>query len=293
MESRNPILRNSETFNGKAARTYGHPEYPASGAGYQGYAQPPGGRTQGAPAGSDPSAWQVPTERDLQEPMTLDSVVSRTAVTLFLVIASAALTWIFLPDSMVPGEANYVTPAWIGGALVGAGVGIMLSRRPVVSPALVAVYAVAEGIFLGAMSEWFEQNFYEGIVLEAIVGTMAAFIVTLAAYKFLNLKVTTGFRKWLNIVGMGFFVVVFGDFLISLFGTELGFNGFGPLGLIMSFVGLGLGVAYLIADFDMIERGLAAGAPEHESWRAAFALTAALVLIYVELLRILAIVNRS
>ena len=122
---------------------------------------------------------------------------------------------------------------------------------------------------------------------------MAAFIATLAAYKFFNIKVTPGFRKWLNIVGMGFFVVVFGDFLISLFGTELGFNGFGPLGLIMSFIGLGLGVFYLIADFDMVERGVAAGAPEQESWRAAFALTAALVLIYVELLRILAIFRRD
>jgi uncharacterized YccA/Bax inhibitor family protein len=38
---------------------------------------------------------------------------------------------------------------------------------------------------------------------------------------------------------------------------------------------------------------VAAGAPDQESWRAAFALTAALVLIYVELLRILAIFNRG
>jgi uncharacterized YccA/Bax inhibitor family protein len=288
MESRNPILRNSETFNGRAVRSFGHPEYPASGAGYPGY-----GQATGAPAGSDPRTWQIHTGGDLQEPMTIDSVVSRTALTLFLVVVTAALTWIFLPDSSVAGEANYVTPAWIGGALVGAGVGLLLSVRRVISPALVAVYAVAEGVFLGAMSEWFDTFVYHGIVIEAVMGTMAAFLVTLAAYKFLDIKVTSGFRKWLNIVGIGFFVVVFGDFLISLFGTEIGFNGFGPLGLIMSFVGLGLGVAYLIADFDMIERGVAAGAPDPESWRAAFALTAALVLIYVELLRILAIFNRS
>lgn len=288
MQSRNPILTNSATFNGQAARTYGHPGYPASGTGYRGYAQP-----QGSPAGTDPSRWHYPTGGAVQEPMTIDSVVSRTALTLFIVVATAALTWVFLPDSLVPGEANYVMPAWIGGALLGAGIGMLLSFRRTISAPLVMAYAVAEGVFLGAMSEWFDQFVYHGIVIEAVMGTMAAFIVTLAAYKFLNIQVTSGFRKWLNIVGMGFFVVVLGDFLISMFGAEIGFNGFGPLGLIMSFVGLGLGVAFLIADFDMIERGVAAGAPDQESWRAAFALTAALVLIYVELIRILAIFQRS
>jgi uncharacterized YccA/Bax inhibitor family protein len=273
MQSRNPILANSSTFNGRAARTYGHTEYPASGVGYVGYGQP------------------APTAT--RQPLTIDAVVSKTALTLLLVIVTAALTWILLPDSTVAGEANYVAPAWIGGALVGAGIGLVLSFKRVVSPPLVVAYAIAQGVFLGAMSEWFDRYVYPGIVIEAVVGTMAAFIVTLAAYRFFDIKVSTGFRRWLGIVGMGFFVVVLGDFLINLFGTEIGFNGFGPLGLIMSFVGLGLGVAYLIADFDMIERGVAAGAPEDEAWRAAFALTAALVLIYVELIRILAIFQRS
>jgi hypothetical protein len=128
MESRNPILRNSETFNGRAVRAYGHQEYPASGAGYPGYAQP-AGQPQGAPAGSDPSTWQYPTAESIQEPMTIDSVVSRTALTLFVVVFTATLTWIFLPDSTIPGEANLVTPAWIGGALVGAGLGMVLLRK--------------------------------------------------------------------------------------------------------------------------------------------------------------------
>lgn len=273
MRSRNPILANSATFNGRAVSAYGHQQYPASGVGYTGYGQ----------------------DRvvSVEEPLTIDAVVSRTALTLFLVVVTAALTWVLVPDSTVPGEANYIAPVWIGGALVGAGIGLVLSFKRTVSAPLVVVYAIAQGLFLGAMSEWFDRNVYQGIVMEAVLGTMAAFIATLAAYKFFDITVTAGFRRWLSIIGMGFFVVVLGDFLIGLFGTEIGFNGFGPLGLIMSFVGLGLGVAYLLADFDMIQRGIAGGAPESESWRAAFALTAALVLIYVEMIRILAIFQRS
>ena len=59
----------------------------------------------------------------------------------------------------------------------------------------------------------------------------------------------------------------------------------------MSIVGLGLGILMLILDFDYVERGVAAGLPENESWRAAFGLTVTIVWIYIELLRILAILR--
>ncbi len=277
MQSRNPILNNSETFNGRAARAYGHQGFPATGRGYAGYGQ---SRQRGA---GDPSTWQYPTSVDLQDRMTIDSVISKTGIMLFLVVATAALTWVFLPQ-------QYVSTAWIGGLLVGAGLGLVLSFKRVASPPLAILYAVAEGFFLGAASEAFEL-IYPGIVAQAVVGTVAAFVATLAAYKFFDIKVTSTFRKWVTIAGMGFFVVVFGDFLLAMFGAQIGFNDFGTLGLIFSFVGLALGVLYLILDFDMVENGVRAGAPEAESWRAAFALTAALILIYIELLRILAIMR--
>jgi len=284
MQSHNPIFQRSETFNGQSAQQYGHTGYPAGGQGYQGYgtgAVPP--PAQYAPEHSDPSTWQYPTESPLQERMTIDSVVSRTAITLGLVILTAALTWVFLPDALVG-------TAWIGGALAGAGLGIWLSFKRTVSPPLVMLYAVAQGFFLGAASEAFERM-WPGIVVSAVVGTMAAFVATLAAYKFFNIQVTDRFRKFVTIAGLGFFVLVFGDFLLALFGADIGFNDFGALGLVMSVVGLGLGIFFLILDFDMVEQGVAMGAPESESWRAAFGLTATLIFIYIELLRIIAILR--
>jgi uncharacterized YccA/Bax inhibitor family protein len=286
MQSRNPILNNSEAFNGRAARSYGQQAYPTSGRGYSGYGQGPGG-----PVRTDPSTWTYPAGPDLQERMTIDSVIFHAALTLLIVVATAAATWVFLPDGTAPGEANYVGVAWIGGALVGAGLGLVLSFKRVISPALVVLYAVAQGFFLGAASEAFEQMFYKGIVAQAVMGTVAAFVATLAAYKYFDIQVSNRFRKFVVIAGLGFFVVTFLDFILYQFGASIGFNEFGGLGLIMSFLGLALGVFYLILDFDMIERGVAAGAPAQESWRAAFALTASLILIYVELLRILAIMR--
>lgn len=282
MQSRNPILNNSETFNartsdGRGAQSYGHPSYPAGGQGHQGYGQAP------APRGTDPSSWRYPTGGEVEERMTIDSVVSRTALTLGLVIVTAALTWKFLPEELVG-------TAWIGGALAGAGLGIFLSFKRTVSPPLVLLYAVAQGFFMGAASEAFER-LYPGIVVQAVLGTTAAFVATLAAYKFFNIQVSDRFRKFVVIAGMGFFVVTFFDFILYQFGAEIGFNDLGGLGLIMSVVGLALGIFFLILDFDMIEQAVATGVPEAESWRAAFGLTATLVFIYVELLRILAILR--
>ena len=287
MESRNPILSNSDTFNGRSAQGYGQTVYPAGGQGYRGYGQTFHPST---PPPSDPSTWQIPTGPGIQDRMTIDSVVSRTALTLLVVVATAAATWVFLPDGSTPGEANYVGTAWIGGALIGAGLGIWLSFKRVVSPALVMLYAVAQGFFLGAASEAFEA-IAAGVVAQAVLGTVAAFAATLAAYKFFDIQVTSRFRKFVVIAGMGFLVVTMLDFVLYQFGNSIGFNEFGPLGLIMSFVGLALGIFFLILDFDMIERGVAAGAPEPEAWRAAFALTATLIFIYIELLRILAILR--
>ena len=126
-----------------------------------------------------------------------------------------------------------------------------------------------------------------------MIGTFAAFFGTLAAYKFFDIKVSNKFRMGVmaamfGIVGLGLMELV-----LNLFGISSGLFGFGTLGLLMAIAGLVLGIFMLVLDFDFVERGVAAGLPERESWRAAFALTVSLVWIYTNLLRILAILNRD
>ena len=177
------------------------------------------------------------------------------------------------------------------GALGGFALAMVNSFKRVVSPPLVLAYAALEGVFVGAMSKVFQLAFGNGVVTGAVIGTIAAFAGTLAAYKVLNIRVTDKFRRFVVAAMFGFVGLVLLDFVLSFFGAEIGFNGFGGLGLIMSFVGLGLGILMLILDFDFVERGVAAGLPESESWRAAFGLTVTIVWIYIELLRIMAILK--
>jgi uncharacterized YccA/Bax inhibitor family protein len=79
------------------------------------------------------------------------------------------------------------------------------------------------------------------------------------------------------------------ELVLSAFGNGTGIFGFTGMGTVTAIIGLVLGVFMLIMDFDFVEQGVAAGLPERESWRAAFALTVSLVWIYTNLLRLLAI----
>jgi uncharacterized YccA/Bax inhibitor family protein len=277
MQSSNPVFARSEGFNGRRTSQ--------SGVTYPGYSDP-SSSSWGGGTGSP----QTPTYVD-QGRMTLDSVVQKTGMTLGLLVVSAALTWVLTGNPADAESASTLAMLWMGGAFAGLGLGLVISFKRAVSPGLVLAYAVVEGVFIGAMSKYFQAAFGEGVVSGAVLGTVVAFASTLAAYKFFNIQVGTKFRKWVVAAMFGFVAVTLLDFVLSLFGNAIGFNGFGTLGLIMSFVGLGIGVLMLILDFDYVERGVAAGLPEVESWRAAFGLTVTLVWIYIEILRILAILR--
>jgi uncharacterized YccA/Bax inhibitor family protein len=280
MQSSNPVFNRSEGFNGRRTSQSGvtYPDYHAP-------SSPSSSRGTGAPQGPDSYA-PAPS----QGRMTIDTVVQKTAITLGLTVVVAALTWVMTGSPSDPGAVGTLMMLWMGGAFAGLGIALVLSFKRVISPALVLAYAVVEGVFVGAMSKYFEAMF-PGIVMSAVLGTFAAAAGTLAAYKFFNIQVGDKFRKWVVAAMFGFVGLMLFDFVLSLFGNAVGFFGFGMLGLAMSVIGLVIGVFMLVLDFDFVERGVEAGLPEVESWRAAFGLTVTLIWIYIQILRILAILR--
>ncbi|HET9759877.1 MAG TPA: Bax inhibitor-1/YccA family protein [Nocardioidaceae bacterium] len=277
MQSSNPVFRKAEGFNGRSQT------YPASGMTYPAY---------GAPTQTDPYRQQAPIYGDTATGgrMTIDTVVQKTGLTLGLTILVAALVWVLTPplDSAAAGSLYLLAMV---GAFGGFALSLVNSFKRVVSPALVLLYAALEGLFVGAFSKVIDASFGGGIVVGAVAGTFAAVAGTLAAYKFFNIRVSPTFRKWVVAAMFGFVAVALLDFVLGFFGASFGFNGFGAMGFVSSLIGLGLGVLMLILDFDFVERGIAAALPERESWRAAFGLTVTIIWIYIELLRILAILR--
>ena len=281
MKSNNPVFARSEEFNRGSSNAYGNQTYAGGGAAYPGYGDPSG----------DPSTWGTGTPGQVDEGrMSVDSVVQKTAISIALVFAAAIATWVFIGD--VSTKANLGQVGML--AMLGAGGAFILSLvnsfKRVISPALVMLFAVAEGVALGAISALFEAQ-YEGIVMSAVLGTFAAFAGTLTAYKVLDIKVGDKFRRGVvagmfGMVGLGLLSLVLG-----FFGVDTGLYGNGALGFLFAAAGLVLGIFMLILDFDFVENGVAAGLPARESWRAAFGLTVSLVWIYTNLLRLLAIMR--
>ncbi|HEY0949992.1 Bax inhibitor-1/YccA family protein [Nocardioides sp.] len=287
MQSNNPVFRRSEEFHASGSNAYGNQTYAGNGSAYQGYGQT--GYT-------DPATWGTGTPGQPgtspavdHGPMTIDSVVQKTAVSLGLVIVAALATWVMTPDIENGEVSGSLVAAVTLGSLGAFALSMVNSFKRVISPALVMAFAVLEGVALGGLSKIFDVQFGDGVVSGAVIGTFAAFAGTLAAYKVFDIKVGNKFRMFVMAAVFGMIGLSLMELVLSMFNADIGLFGFGTLGMLTAIAGLALGVFMLVLDFDFVEQGIANRLPERESWRAAFAMTVSLVWIYTNLLRLLAI----
>ncbi|OPF77176.1 hypothetical protein VT50_0221850 [Streptomyces antioxidans] len=211
--------------------------------------------------------------------MTMDDVVMRTGMTLGTVIVAAAVAWI----------AQLPVGVGIGAALVAMVLGLVQSFKRTASPALIMGYALFEGLFLGVISQVYNDR-WSGIPMQAVLGTMAVFVGVLVAYKTRLIRVNARFQRFVLAAAIGFILLMAVNLLFAAIGggDGLGFRS-GGLGIVFGLIGVVLGAAFLAMDFKQVEDGVRYGAPREESWLAAFGLTLSLVWIYLELLRLISI----
>ena len=163
-------------------------------------------------------------------------------------------------------------------------------RKP--APALILAYAAFEGLFLGAISNFVDSYIADGAAMQAVLGTMAVFAAVLVMYKTRIIRVNRRFYRFAMAAAVGFILLMMVNLLFAAFGggDGLGFRS-GGLGIIFGVVGIVIGALFLALDFKQVEDGISYGAPREESWLAAFGLTLTLVWIYMEFLRLIAILQ--
>lgn len=146
-------------------------------------------------------------------------------------------------------------------------------------------YAVCEGVALGAVSAAY-ASIGHGIIPTAIAFTAAVFLGALALYRTGLVRVTPRMVSLAFMGALGLLAVG----VLSLLGLAIpGSASFGPIGLIFGVVGLVVAVLNLFTDFEWVNRSEAMGLSAEGEWAAAFAMMTALVLVYISILRIVAV----
>ncbi len=231
------------------------------------------------------SAWHSGT-------MTVQGTVSATGVLFVLLLAASAVGWALVKTSSL-GVTKF--PTWtIAGILVGFGCVIAMRFKPQYAKILGPIYAIAQGVFVGAISHAY-NSYYNGIVVQAVGATIAVFAVMLLLYRTNIIKVTDRFRHIVVGATLGIMIFYGISLLISLFGVHVPFlssNDNSALSIGFSFLVAGLAAFNLALDFDFIEKGSKAGLPKQMEWVAAVGLMVTIVWLYLEILRLLAKLNR-
>ena len=216
--------------------------------------------------------------------MTIEDVVAKTGLLFGLLVVVGAFAW----------SANLGMGAAMLGFIGVFVLAMVISFSKSIKPGLVVAYAGLEGLALGTISHYYEGA-YPGIVSQAVIGTIAAFAGVLFMYRSGRLRATPKFTRAVMGAAIGYFILGFVSLIASFFGVGqgYGFYGVSGLGLLLAVAGVAIASFFLVLDFDQIEKGVAAGVPEKESWRAAFGLMVTIVWLYLEVLRLLSILRND
>ena len=237
--------------------------------------------------------YQAPsaTNADMRR-MTYDDVIIRTVGMFAVILASGALSWnlVTSTDESTAGLGAMAMLAGVFGSLI---LGLVNSFKREPSPALILTYAVFEGLMLGGLSGFMEAR-YEGIVIQAVLATVATFAIMLAAYSYGGFRVQGRWRRVLIVASLGYGLFCLINLGLMMTGVTTGAWGLRsitimgiPLGVVLGIFAVIMASFFLAVDFESIDNGVRNGLPRRYAWAAAFGLVVTVVWLYVEFLRLL------
>jgi len=239
----------------------------------------------GNPALSEKALNSVSMSTNYAESMTLRGTLNKFGFMLLMLMGSAFYSWKEFTDG-----GNVTMLIWIGliGGLV---VALIITFKKEWAPYLAPAYGLLEGLFLGAISAYYNEAFATkapGIVMNAVGLTFGTAIAMYFLYSFKIIKATEKFKSVIMMATAGIAVFYLLSMVVRMFGVEMSFLHEGSLmGIGFSLVVVAVAALNLILDFDMIEQGTAAGAPKYMEWYCAFGLMVTIIWLYLEILRLL------
>lgn len=265
MRSSNPVF-SSLTDTQRSSGQYNYGSGNGFGGAYQQYSEP------------------VRTERA----MTVDDVITKTGVTLAVIIAFAVANFgIYLVN---PGLTMILT--FVGA--IGGFITVLVSTfgKKYGSAAVTLIYAAFEGLFVGGISlvlsgAMVGSSDAGALIGQAVLGTIGVFIGMLFVYKTGAIRVTPKFNRIITAMLIGVLVLALGNFLLAIFTGMNPLRDGGMLAIVFSLVCIGLAAFSFLTDFDAADRMVREGVPARMAWGVALGLAVTLVWLYTEILRLL------
>ncbi len=245
---------------------------------------------------SAPSAGSTDTGR-----MTIEDTVAKAIGLFAILVVGAVAGWIWTMAPVTAQNPNPTVLPMIVGGLVGfvLSLVVIFTSRKKVRPGLIFAYAAAEGLFVGGISAFFEF-IWPGIVTQATLATLVVVGVTLALFASGKIRASKRATKIFLIAMVGYLVFSLVNVGLMLFGVTD--NAFGlrsetifgiPLGLILGVLVVIMAAYSLVLDFDQIQQGVRNGVPRQMGWLGGFGIMVTVVWLYVEILRMIAIIRGS
>lgn len=224
-----------------------------------------------------------------EETMTVRGTMNKFGFLMIMVMAGAAFAWNWFDAGKSP------MPLMMGGALGGFVVALIITFKKEWSGYLAPAYAILEGLFVGAISAYFNYIFqekYPGIITHAVLITFAVAASMYLLYTLRIIKVTDKLRSIIFVATASIAVFYLLTWVLGFFGIHFEFLSTGStFGIVFSLAVIAIAALNLVLDFDMIEKGSELGAPKYMEWYGAFGLLVTLVWLYLEILRLLAKMN--
>ena len=221
------------------------------------------------------------------KPMTIQGAINKTLILTGIVILCALYTW----NLCTQGFSDKATLMVIAGSIAGLILAIITSFNPKSSPITAPIYAGCEGLVVGAISYAY-ASLYEGIVVNAITITLITLLSMLLLYKTKTIQATPTFRKIIFTATIAIAIFYFIGFIGALLNHPMTiFNG-SSLGIGVSLLICAVAAFNFILDFDFIEQGQNRNLPGYFEWYGGFALLVTVIWLYLEILRLLAQLNK-
>jgi uncharacterized YccA/Bax inhibitor family protein len=213
------------------------------------------------------------------EAMSLQGVINKTGILLLLCMGAAAFAWTH------PALRGPLLLVGLIGGVIACMVGIF---KPATSPVAAPIYALLEGLALGAISQVIQQR-YPGIVVNAMLLTFGVLGLMLMLYTSRTIRVTDRLVKGVLAATAAVMLVYLVDIVMNMFGARLPLiHESGWLGIGISLVIVSIAAFNLLIDFAVIEDGVGRGSLRYMEWYCGMALLVTLVWLYLEILRLLA-----